>query len=126
MTAEAGILVCEAGVLHDGGQGVRFALRAHGQPGTGFVVRFQGVVYGYLNRCAHVPVELDWKEGVFFESSGLYLMCSMHGAVYVPESGKCTGGPCRGGRLHPIAVREVDGRIYWLPDGQFQAPAGTE
>ena len=125
MRADAGLLVCDGADLHDGGKGARFALRAFGQPATGFVVRFQGSVYGYLNRCAHVPVELDWKEGQFFESSGLYLMCATHGAIYAPESGKCTGGPCRGGRLHPIAVQEREGRIYWLPDGQFQPLGGN-
>ena len=26
-----------------------------------------GVVRAYLNRCAHVPVELDWVEGEFFD-----------------------------------------------------------
>lgn len=120
MNAEAGVFVCDAGVLADGGRGVRFPLRAFGQAATGFVIRYDGRVYGYLNRCAHVPVELDWKQGEFFESSGLYLMCATHGAIYQPDSGKCTGGPCRGGRLHPLAVHEHEGRIYWMPDGQFQ------
>lgn len=120
MSAEAGLFVCDGSDLQDGGKGVRFPVRAFGQAATGFVVRYQGKAYGYLNRCAHVPVELDWKEGQFFESSGLYLMCATHGAVYAPESGRCTGGPCRGGRLHPIAVHETEGRIYWVPDGQFQ------
>jgi nitrite reductase/ring-hydroxylating ferredoxin subunit len=54
------------------------------------VVRYGGVVYGYLNRCAHVPIELDWAEGEFFESSGLYLMCATHGAVMrpIPENAR--------------------------------------
>ena len=122
MSAEAGLFVCDADQLVDGGRGIRFPVLVYGQPGTGFVVRFAGKPYAYLNRCAHVPIELDWKEGDFFESSGLYLMCATHGAVYEPESGRCAGGPCRGGRLLPIGVVEQDGKIFWQPDQQIRAP----
>jgi nitrite reductase/ring-hydroxylating ferredoxin subunit len=108
--------VCESEAVPEGGKGVRFSVIAFGDAATGFVVRYRGVVHGYLNRCAHVPIELDWAEGEFFESSGLYLMCSTHGAVYLPDSGHCAGGPCKGGRLRPIRLREEHGNIYWLPD----------
>ena len=122
MDAEAGLFVCDAEQLADGGRGVRFPLLHHGQAATGFVVRYDGKPFAYLNRCAHVPIELDWKEGDFFEASGLYLMCATHGAVYEPESGRCAGGPCRGGRLLPIRVVEQDGKIFWQPDQQFRPP----
>lgn len=114
--AEVVVWICDAGDVQEGGKGKRFPLTAGGEQRTGFVVRFQGRVYAYLNRCAHVPVELDWQEGEFFESSGLYLMCSTHGAVYLPETGQCAGGPCRGGRLRPVSVIERDGAIWWTPD----------
>ncbi|HWW71967.1 MAG TPA: Rieske 2Fe-2S domain-containing protein [Duganella sp.] len=120
------ILVCASDAVAEGGKGVRFAVSAGGADGTGFVVRYGGKPYAYLNRCAHVPIELDWAEGEFFESSGLYLMCSTHGAIYVPESGLCAGGPCRGGRLRPIAVVEHDQRIFWQPDDYVRpAPPDT-
>ncbi len=112
----AEVLVCASEAVQEGGRGVRFPVTAFGAAATGFVVRYGGTVYAYLNRCAHVPIELDWAEGEFFESSGLYLMCATHGAVYLPDSGLCAGGPCKGGRLRPIGVRETDGRIYWQPD----------
>lgn len=110
------ILICESAAVEEGGKGVRFPLTAGGEDGTGFVVRYCGTAYAYLNRCAHVPIELDWAEGEFFESSGLYLMCSTHGAIYAPESGRCEGGPCRGGRLRPILLTERDSQIFWQPD----------
>ena len=122
------ILVCEADAVQEGGRGVRFPVTAFGQEGTGFVVRYGGRAYAYLNRCAHVPIELDWAEGEFFESSGLYLMCATHGAIYVPESGYCAGGPCRGGRLRKIEIIEHEQRIYWQPDefiGPARAPLAT-
>ena len=122
MTDDGSLFVCEASALLDGGKGVRFAVIAFGHPATGFVVRYAGKPFAYLNRCAHVPIELDWSQGDFFESSGLYLMCATHGAVYQPDTGKCAGGPCRGGRLRPIAVSERDGGIWWQPDEMVQAP----
>lgn len=111
-----GIRICASDELADAGRGVRFPVRAFGDKATGFVVRHGGKAYAYLNRCAHVPIELDWAEGEFFESSKLYIMCATHGAIYVPDSGFCAGGPCRGGRLRPIAVTEEAGSIYWQPD----------
>jgi nitrite reductase/ring-hydroxylating ferredoxin subunit len=110
------IPICSSSALEDGGKGVRFPVTAGGEDSAGFVVRYGNAVYGYLNRCAHVPIELDWSEGDFFESSGLYLMCSTHGALYTPESGRCAGGPCRGGRLRVISVFESEGRVFWQPD----------
>jgi nitrite reductase/ring-hydroxylating ferredoxin subunit len=99
---------------------VRFALTAGGEDATGFVVRHGGTAYAYLNRCAHVPIELDWNEGEFFESSKLYLMCSTHGAIYIPENGQCAGGlpwrPAaadRGGRARPADL---------LATGRLRAP----
>lgn len=117
---EAPVWICANDQLADGGKGVRFPLTFAGADASGFVVRFRGALYGYLNRCAHVPIELDWNEGDFFESSGLYLMCSTHGAIYVPESGRCAGGPCKGGRLRPITLVERDGQVYWQPDAHLR------
>lgn len=116
------VLVCFSDALVEGGRGVRFPVQAFGDKATAFVVRHKGQARAYLNRCAHVPIELDWVEGEFFESSGLYLMCATHGAIYLPDTGVCAGGPCRGGRLRPIAVREEAGEIFWQPDQQIQAP----
>ncbi len=113
---DVAIPICASSALEEGGKGVRFPVTAGGEDRTGFVIRYGNTVYGYLNRCAHVPIELDWNEGEFFESSGLYLMCSTHGAIYVPESGRCAGGPCRGGSLRPIVVFEQDGQVFWRPD----------
>jgi nitrite reductase/ring-hydroxylating ferredoxin subunit len=83
---------------------------------TGFAVRYGSTVHAYLNRCAHVPMELDWVEGRFFDADGAALICSTHGAVYTPDTGVCIGGPCCGSRLRAIVVLERDGQVYWCPD----------
>lgn len=123
MSDTGDVFICSSTVLEDGGKGVRFPLLAFGVEATGFAVRYGGKVYAYLNRCAHVPIALDWFEGEFFDSGKLYLMCSTHGAIYVPETGTCAGGPCRGGRLRPIPVREFDDRVVWQPDQHIRPPA---
>jgi nitrite reductase/ring-hydroxylating ferredoxin subunit len=110
------IYICEAASLEEGGKGIRFPVTVDEEDCTAFVVRYGQQPRGYLNRCAHLPMELDWTQGEFFESSGLYLMCATHGALYEPDTGKCAGGPCRGGRLHTIQVVERDNQIFWEPD----------
>jgi nitrite reductase/ring-hydroxylating ferredoxin subunit len=105
-------VICRSADLVDGGDGVRFEVPTHDGPAPAFAVRFGGRVCAYRNRCAHVPIELDWLPGRFFDYSGLYLICAMHGAHYAPESGRCVMGPCRGGRLTPVAVIERDGNLY--------------
>lgn len=119
------IPICEASALEERGKGVRFPVLAGGDDATGFVVRFSGLVHGYLNRCTHVPMELDWNEGDFFESSGLYLICATHGAVYAPETGRCEGGPCRGRSLRRIEITEKDNQVFWQPD-EYVRPARAQ
>ncbi|MDQ8021676.1 MAG: Rieske 2Fe-2S domain-containing protein [Moraxellaceae bacterium] len=105
-------LICASEALAEGGDGVRFALTTPDGEQSAFVVRFDGKPRAYLNRCAHVAVELDWNPGKFFDDSGLYLICATHGALYEADTGHCAGGPCRGGALIPLKVLEQDGNIY--------------
>lgn len=107
--------ICTSDALQEGGAGVRFALRTAMGEGTGFVVRYQGQVRGFVNQCRHVPTELDWVPGQFFDDSGLYLVCATHGARYDPIHGSCVSGPCHGKALYSLQVHERDGQIYWVP-----------
>ncbi len=107
-------LICDADAVREGGYGVRFTVHRGDEELPAFVVRFDGVLRAFVNRCAHVPVEMDWLEGQFFDSSGLYLICSTHGATYHPETGDCVGGPCKGRRLTPVAIEEHEGKVYCI------------
>jgi nitrite reductase/ring-hydroxylating ferredoxin subunit len=115
--------VCDSAALIERGDGVVFDLAERVGAGgrrfqeRAFVIRFDGQVRGYLNRCAHVPVELDWLPGRFFDETGDALLCSVHGAAYDPSSGRCLGGPCAGrGHLEPIAVMEREGAVWVAAD----------
>ncbi len=109
--------ICASGELIEGGLGLRFNLALRGREEAAFVVRFHGQVYAFLNRCGHVPVELDWQQGEFFDSSGLYLICATHGALYAPDSGRCLGGRCNGKGLDPVPVAEEDGWVVLTEEG---------
>ncbi len=106
------IQVCASEDLTEGGKGVRFLVKT---PSDGelpaFAVRIEGQVKAYLNRCSHIPVEMDWPEGQFFEESGLYIVCATHGAMYSANDGRCVGGPCRGQGLNAITIEEINGKV---------------
>ena len=115
--ADAERVICASAALADGGAGVRFELdpRRYFTP-VGFAVRHCGAVRAYVNRCPHAGTELDWNPGEFFDESGLYLICSTHGALFEPGNGRCVAGPCRGASLEPLEVRERDGEVILLND----------
>ena len=107
-------LICDSGALADSGKAVRFEVEYFGDPAPAFVVRYRGRVRGYLNRCAHVALELDWREREFFDSEGRDLICSTHGATYAAHSGACLGGPCGKAPLVALRIEERDGKVYFL------------
>ena len=115
--ADAERLICDGADLQETGSGVRFEVKRFGRSEPAFVVRFKGVARAYLNRCVHVPRELDSQPGQFFDSDGVLLICSMHGATYYPDTGKCHMGPCRHGGLVALPVVERDGKVI-LMEGQ--------
>ena len=72
--------LCASSALAERGQAVLFDVRLWGQPARAFALRFDGAVVAYINRCAHVPVEMDWQPGEFLDSDQRFIVCSIHGA----------------------------------------------
>jgi nitrite reductase/ring-hydroxylating ferredoxin subunit len=103
--------ICASHDVLERGHGVRFALPELGERIMGFVVRYNGKPYAYVNQCAHIPIELDWVPGDFFDLSKNYILCAMHGAQYVPETGVCVIGPCQERKLQMIETIERNNRI---------------
>ncbi len=111
--AEAGrVILCESTALTNGGAAVGFDVVYYGQNCRAFAVRHDGQVHAYLNRCTHVPMEMDYQPDRFFDMTGRWLICATHGALYSPTSGDCWAGPCRG-KLAKIAIDESDGVVHW-------------
>ena len=107
-------VICASDALAESGKGVRFEVEYFGDPAPAFIVRKDGRAHGYLNRCAHVAMELDWQEGVFFDSDGRDLLCSTHGAVYDARDGRCLGGPCNKSPLVKLLIEERGGNVYFM------------
>ena len=107
-------LICSSDALLEGGLGVRFEVLWAGEMTPAFVARYAGKAVAYFNRCGHVPVEIDFNAGEFFDDSGLYFVCATHGALYDPYSGACRGGPCNGRGLHKLAVEERAGQVFLI------------
>ncbi len=107
------IPLCASSALQDSGRAVAFDVLYAGQPWRAFAIRYAGQVHAYLNRCAHVPMEMDYQEGQFFDDSGQWLLCATHGAVYAPDTGRCIEGPCCGASLVKIELIETAGQVHW-------------
>ena len=116
--AEVERVICASADLVDGGKGVRFEVSHFGNQEAAFAVRFRGRVFAYYNRCAHVPTEMDWNAGEFFDHSRLYLICATHGALYHPVTGECVGGRCNGKGLQSLCVTERDGNVFLMQEGE--------
>ena len=100
---------CDVGDL-PAGRTAKFRLTCGEGALEGFALNHDGRYYAYLNRCAHVGTPLDLWPNEFLGEDGREIVCATHGALYAPESGLCTAGPCAGEHLTPLPVR-VEGRI---------------
>ena len=107
--------LCASSELEERGRAFVFDVMHFRQPARAFVLRFDGRVVAYLNRCAHVPTEMDWQPGEFLDMDKAWILCSIHGAAYDPLNGRCIAGPCGRGHLTMLEVREEGGQVYWYP-----------
>jgi nitrite reductase/ring-hydroxylating ferredoxin subunit len=107
--------LCRSDELPERGRGLLFDVVLWRQPVRAFALRIDGRAVAYINRCAHVPTELDWNPGEFLDAERRTIVCAVHGAQYAPASGHCIGGPCGRGRLMPVELGEADGEVSWYP-----------
>ena len=78
-----------------------------------FIIRKDGELRGYLNRCPHTGVNLDWLPDQFLDWEGEMIQCATHGALFRIHDGFCTYGPCAGQSLIPVTV-EIRGEEVQL------------
>lgn len=78
----------------------------------GFLINWHGQIYAYRNECPHTGVNLDWAPNQFLDINEDLIQCSMHGALFQPDSGFCIHGPCLGQSLTPIPIQIQNGQIY--------------
>jgi nitrite reductase/ring-hydroxylating ferredoxin subunit len=73
-----------------------FFFRAGEQIFMGFVVRRNGAVSGYIDRCPHTGTPLAAMADRYLTREGDLIVCSTHGAMFRPGDGLCLAGPCAG------------------------------
>jgi nitrite reductase/ring-hydroxylating ferredoxin subunit len=78
------------------------------------VVRWGRKVFGYVNKCPHDGVNLDWERGQFLDSDGTQLMCGKHGALFDLATGECVEGACKGSVLEGVSLAVIDDDICVL------------
>jgi len=117
--ASQAVALCNSQALANSGEAVPFDVIYCGQTCLAFAIRYDDEVHAYLNRCSHVPMEMDYQPNRFFDLTGHWLICATHGATYSPKTGRCKGGPCRGA-LIKIDTSERDGVVHWHTAPQLQ------
>lgn len=120
MAERRGVHLCASAELAERGTGWLFDVVHHGETMRAFALRIDGRPVAYLNRCSHVPTELDWQPGRFLDDDGAWILCTVHGAAYEPASGRCAGGPCGRRGLTTVEVDERDGEVYWYPSSHLR------
>jgi nitrite reductase/ring-hydroxylating ferredoxin subunit len=90
---------------------VKFNFIEGGGNQSGFIIFFDGQYYAYKNKCQHLAVELDWNNNDFFEEEEEFIVCSTHGAIYEPSSGKCLAGPCAGKNLEILNLKILKDKL---------------
>ena len=99
--------LCHINELDDpGARG--FELSLDGEELAFFIVKKEGQVYGYKNKCPHVGINLEWRPDDFLDMDKALIQCSVHGALFTIESGECVGGPCNGNNLETMTIESDD------------------
>lgn len=80
-----------------------------------FIVRHGRRVRGFVDSCPHAFAPLEMEPDRFLDLTGEYVLCSLHGAHFDPDSGACVLGPCRGRRLTAYPLRIHNGIVFAAP-----------
>ncbi len=107
---QPGVRLCALDEIKDpGAKGFRF--REGDYLFLGFIVRREGQVRGYVDRCPHAGTPLALIGDRFLTREGDLILCSTHGALFRPGDGICLAGPCAGLALAAWPVVIEDGEV---------------
>lgn len=105
-----GTRLCDIDEIEDPGAKL-FRFRAGDTIFQGFVVRKDGGVFGYIDRCPHTGIPLEMF-GRYLTREGDLIICSSHGALFKPDTGLCVAGPCEGRSLWRWEIAVRDGLVF--------------
>ncbi|HCH23443.1 MAG TPA: hypothetical protein DE179_04025 [Oceanospirillaceae bacterium] len=101
-------IICAANLLED-----NHSLGFQHKQEKGILVRYQGHVYAYVNRCPHRQKSLGDGPN-FLDEDRLFIRCAQHQALFTMDSGSCITGPCSQKQLTSLAITEQDEQILLL------------
>ena len=78
---------------------------------SGYIVRREGQVFGYIDHCPHAGWPLSGGPDRYLTRDGNHILCAGHGALFAPQTGLCTSGPCAGRSLSSWPVEAQDGKV---------------
>ncbi len=81
-----------------------FTFERGGSTLEGFLLHHQSGFFAYANVCPHWSVDLDLGFGDFYAADLDRIVCKNHGALFMPQTGECTAGPCAGMSLERFEV----------------------
>lgn len=81
-----------------------FTFERSGSTLEGFLLRHASGFFAFANVCPHWSVDLDLGFGDFYAADLDRIVCKNHGALFVPQTGECTAGPCAGMYLERFEV----------------------
>ena len=87
------------------GESKAFSYERSGKTLEGFYLRHATGFFAYANVCPHWYVDLDLGFGDFYAADLDRIICKNHGALFMPQTGECTAGPCAGMSLERFEVR---------------------
>ena len=90
------------------GEARSFTFLRAGKTYEGFILRHRLGFFAYANACPHWNVDLDLGFGDFYDAGLDRIFCRNHGALFLPDTGLCSAGPCAGLYLEKFEL-EWDG-----------------
>ena len=114
--AAAAVRVVGAVELAEGDAKTFTYVRA-GKTYEGFLLRHRLGFFAYANACPHWNVDLDLGFGDFYDKDLDRIFCRNHGALFEPDTGLCSAGPCAGLYLEqfPVALEGSDALVSTGP-----------
>lgn len=96
---------------------MKFSIADPADPREGFLLRIDGALRAFENRCPHWEVDLDLGLGDPYLRDLDRIFCRNHAAVFDPCTGRCESGPPLGRsiRQFPVAIDGDDAVITLEP-----------